>query len=177
MSAKEIRISGIQTASAKGAPMEARSSVLVVADVGIEDDRYATGTGAYSKSRRQNVPPELGQVRSVIRDVSFIARGAIQAANEGVAEPFTFVDTRRNVELDTDEDLRDLIGVYFWLSAVLCLGIEPCDPCDRPSSLSGKPGFREQFTNRGGLRARVVRGGLMQLADQLIIVSIADLEA
>lgn len=177
MSAKEIRISGIQTAPTKGAPMEAKPSVFVVADVGIEDDRYATGTGAYSKSRRQNVPPELGQDRSVIRDVSFIARGAIRAANEGAEELFTFADTRRNVELDTDNDLRDLIGVYFWLGAVLFLGIEPCDPCDRPSSHSGKPGFRQQFANRGGLRARVVRGGLMQLADQLTIVPVADLEA
>ena len=179
---KEVRLTAIQTCPDKKMPMVSQTSAVLIADMGIEHDRYATGLGAFSKSTRANVPPELNQGRPVIRDVSFISKQAILAANAARRtlfpnlldeSAFTFADTRRNFELNYEGDIRELIGVFFQIGSVVFLGIEPCDPCDRPSTISGKPGFKESFDGRGGLRARVVEGGILSINTVMEVVPFA----
>lgn len=179
----EILVTAIQTCSSKREPMVPRTSVVLVADRGIDDDRYANGTGAFSKSRRTNVPLELNQRREIIRDVSFITKQAIVASNVARSnlyperageDSFAFADTRRNFEVDYSGDIRELIGVFFAYGDVVFLGIEPCDPCDRPSAISGKPGFQECFAGRGGLRARVVEGGILSINNVLRVIPFAE---
>lgn len=152
-----------------GLPMESQTVVSLVEDKGIAGDRYENGTGAYSKAPRKNVPPELNQDRDIIRDVSLIAVEAIQAANQEYGTNFDFADTRRNMLVQGIEDLTSLIGVIFTIGGVAMLGIEACDPCDRPSKLSGKQGFNQAFQGRGGLRARVLSDGEIKVGDQVLI--------
>lgn len=162
-------ILALQTSSKMGLPMESQTVVSLVEDKGIAGDRYENGTGAYSKAPRKNVPPELNQDRDIIRDVSLIAVEAIQAANQEFGTDFDFADTRRNMLVQGIEDLTSLIGVIFTIGGVAMLGIEACDPCDRPSKLSGKPGFNQAFQGRGGLRARVLSDGEIKVGDQISI--------
>lgn len=159
----------INTSPKMGEAMQPQSVIPVIKDKGIVGDRYENGTGAYSKAKRENVPLELNQERRIIRDVSLIAVEAIEEANTENKTTFTFDDTRRNILVSGIEDLRSLIGVEFWIGGVAMLGIEACDPCDRPSKLSGKPGFNEAFQNRGGLRARVLEDGEIRINDAIQI--------
>lgn len=162
-------ILAINISSKMGASMDAQESVVLVEDKGILGDRYENGTGAYSKAPRKNVPPEFNQDRDIIRDVSLIAAEAIDAANQEFGTNFDFADTRRNILVQGIEDLRDLIGVVFTIGGAAMLGIEACDPCDRPSKLSRKPGFNQAFQKRGGLRARVISGGEVKVGDHIVI--------
>jgi hypothetical protein len=48
-------------------------------------------------------------------------------------------------------------------------GVKYCDPCTRPSKLSGKTkSFKERFFDRGGLIAEIIEGGVITVGDQLI---------
>jgi hypothetical protein len=164
---KKAEIISINICPVMGAPMESQDSISLIQDKGLAGDRYAEGKGAYSKAPRKNVPPELNQDRDIVRDISIIAEEAILAANEEFGTDFTFGETRRNVLVRGMEDLRLLIGVIFTIGGVAMLGIEACDPCDRPSKLSGKKGFNEAFQNRGGLRARVLMDGEIRVGDSI----------
>src|SRR5581483_7520262 len=116
----------------------------------LEGDRYATRTGSYSASPRK-----------VVRHLSLIARDAIDAANRDLSAPFDARETRRNIVVEgiSAEQMNALVGRTFRLGEALLRGVEKCDPCDRPSNLTRKPGFRAAFAERGGLRAEIVEGG------------------
>lgn len=147
--------------------MDPCEGVFLIKDRGIQGDRYAIGTGAYSRAKRINVPPELHQKRGIIRDVSLISEEAVQVVNHEFGTDFDFDDTRRNILVRGIDDLRSLIGVVFTIGGIAMLGIEACEPCNRPSKLSGKPGFNDAFQNRGGLRARVLCDGEIKIGDQI----------
>lgn len=138
-----------------GAPMLSRKRVRAVANVGIEGDRYAKGIGAWSKAKRET-----------IRDITLISREAIVEANDILIEwgmsPFEWNETRRNIVVE-GVSLNDLVGKRFQIGCVIFEGIELADPCKRPQALTGKPGFEKAFHNRGGLRARIVRGGRLEV--------------
>jgi hypothetical protein len=165
-----LEVLAINTSSKMGEPMNAQEHILVIQDKGLVGDRYENGTGAYSKAPRKNVPPALNQDRDIIRDISIISEEAINAANSEHGTTFTFDDTRRNILVRGIEDLRSLIGVVFMIGGVAMLGIEACDPCDRPSKLSGKAGFNAAFMGRGGLRARALRDGEIKVGDTISTV-------
>lgn len=138
--------------------MRYHTSTKAVRGVGLEGDRYALGIGAYSKSKR-----------IVIRHVSLIAIEAILEANKTAVVPFTIHDTRRNL-VTMGVDVNTLIGKIFGFGGhALFKGIEWCDPCDRPSYLSSKPGFEEAYKERGGLRAEVLEGGIITVGNPIIV--------
>ncbi len=161
----EAKVLAINISPHSGAPMEGRTEVKVVRDKGLQGDRYADGFGAFSRSQRENVPPELAQNRKIIRDVTLISREVIEQANEEHQTDFTFDQTRRNILVEGIEDLTTLIGVVFLVGGVAMLGIEACDPCDRPSQLADKTGFKDAFQGRGGLRARALEDGTIRVRD------------
>ncbi len=137
----------------KGEPMQEFDSVRAIAGRGLEGDRYAEGKGAYSKSKRVTT-----------RHASLIAIEAIDAANYENGTDFLPSDTRRNI-VTSGIDLNSLVGQEFTVGEVSMKGVELCDPCARPSALSGKKGFEPAFQNRGGLRAEVLTDGLIRKGD------------
>lgn len=141
-----------------GLPMVNLESVLAIKGVGLEGDRYSTGKGAYSKSRR-----------ITIRQVSLIAEESIHEANVGLSDPFLPEETRRNI-LTRGVNLNDLVGKKFKVGVVEMFGIEHCTPCQRPSVLSKKKGFEKAFTSRGGLRAEILSGGIINVGDHVDIM-------
>lgn len=143
----------IYIAPDKGVPMQAVKHIGAFAFRGLAGDRYALGKGAYSKGTRQTV-----------RDVTLLACEDIAAANASAGTDFTEAETRRNI-ITSGIDLEELVGCQFTIGVVEMLGIEPADPCGRPSKLSGKPDFKAAFAGRGGLRAQVLTSGLIAVGN------------
>lgn len=72
--------------------------------------------------------------------------------------------TRRN--LTTRVSLNELVGRRFWVGEVLCQGAGLCEPCQYLADLTGKP-LLHPLVHRGGLRADVVRDGVIRRRDPL----------
>ncbi len=152
------QVSGLYWCAGAGDAMQMADRLRVIAGIGLEGDRYATGLGAYSA-----IEP------SKLRHLSLITEEGIETANDwqqaAGLPSFSMAQTRRNVLLRgiSAQALNDLVGQCFWVGSIQCRGVELCTPCPRPSQLSQQDGFQEAFEGRGGLRAEVLLGGQLAL--------------
>jgi MOSC domain-containing protein YiiM len=89
-------------------PMESVQSVRVVVGEGLQGDRYGAGIGAAQFQGR----------RSPEKEVTLIAREAIEAANDEFNYTIEHLDTRRNL-LTAGVPLNDLVGKSFRVGPVL----------------------------------------------------------
>lgn len=159
-------IQAIYLAHSAGEPMRSLDHAPVNAGLGLDGDRYALGTGAYSTTEPIK-----------IRHISIISLAGIEIANEwleaGNEPPFNAADTRRNILLEgiTPDALNALVGQQFQLGDILMLGTELCTPCERPAQLLSRPSFMDAFEGRGGIRAKVLNSGFLSIGDKL---SLAD---
>ena len=156
------QISALYWCDTAGQAMRQADLLRVIANQGIEGDRYTTGQGAYSDTQ----PPKIRHLSLITEDGIFTANEWQEAAG---LPAFTMAQTRRNVLLRglSAPDLNGLVGHRFWVGEVECFGVELCTPCPRPSQLSQQPGFQEAFEGRGGLRAQVLSSGWLRLGDAL----------
>jgi hypothetical protein len=161
---KNAYIQAIYLAAYAGAQMLSVSTAKANAGIGLEGDRYALGTGAYSATE----PPK-------VRHISIIALAGIETANDwlraGDEPTFDGTETRRNIALAgiTASALNTLVGQRFQLGNIQLLGTELCTPCERPAQLLGRPSFMEAFEGRGGLRAEVLNSGVLAVGDKLFM--------
>ena len=151
-------ILAIFVATNAGDTMQEVLEITALAGMGLEDDRYATQTGSWSKTK-----PET-------RDVSLISIEAFARAKGLYGVNILPRESRRNilVSLGIDE-LNALVGKLFYPGDAVFEGTELCTPCNRPSKLSGKPGFMSAFNGTGGIRARVVTSGIIRIGDLIKI--------
>ena len=158
------RIQAIYLAPTAGMPMQPMDHVKVNAGLGIEGDRYALGTGAYSL-----IEP------SKVRHLSLIALSGITIANDwlraGNEPTFEASETRRNIILEgiTAPELNLLVGQKFQLGNILLMGTELCSPCERPAQLLNRPSFMDAFEGRGGIRAEILSSGVLAINNALFI--------
>lgn len=75
---------------------------------------------------------------------------------------------RRNL-VTAGVSLMNLVGVRFRVGDVVLEGIRPCDPCLYLERKAGAPGLKAALEGRGGLRARVVREGLLRVGDPVVV--------
>ncbi len=133
-----------------GGPMQQVAEVEAIADQGLKGDRYATGEGSFNKGKTG--------VRQVTLMNSIFFEGS----------EFEFTDSRRNLFVK-DVELMWLIGREFQIGTARFHGVKYCDPCTRPSKLSGKTkSFKEAFFDRGGLIAEIIEGGQIKVGDLVI---------
>ena len=157
-------IQAIYLTASAGTQMLSVNTAKAIAGSGLEGDRYALGTGAYSA-----IEP------TKVRHVSIIALSAIDTANDWLTagdEPtFDVSETRRNIALAgiTASELNALVGQRFQLGSIELLGTELCTPCERPAQLLSRPSFMEAFEGRGGIRAEVLTSGALAVCDKLLI--------
>jgi len=139
------------------APMREVADVLALAGRGLEGDRYALGTGTYSNSPRD-----------IRRHATMIAFADIETARRAGGE-FRPEETRRNIVIDgiSVEDTNALVGKAFRLGSALVKAVEVCVPCERPSMLYHKPGFKDTFAQGGGLRLEILEDGRIAVGDEL----------
>jgi MOSC domain-containing protein YiiM len=141
------RVAAIYRCASAGAPMEALREATAVAGAGLEGDRYAAGTGFYSPRPR----PDGG------REVTLIEAETLDALRAETGINLDPSESRRNI---TTRGIRlaDLIGRRFTLGEALCEGVDRCPPCQHLVDVTGKA-VLEPLVDRGGIRARIVRGG------------------
>lgn len=147
-------------------PMTNKLKVKVIANEGIDGDRYSSYVGTFSNTNKGKV-----------RDITLITRVGIDTANHFLSaknlQSFLDEETRRNVVISeiTPEELNNLVGQTFYLGSIRLKGTELCDPCSHPSKLTGKDEFKSAFTGRGGIRAQVLDAGEISVGDFLSIIS------
>ena len=145
-------VEAIHIATAAGAPVRPVDEIRAIAGVGLEGDRYADGRGHYQDGR-------------VSRDLTLIEAEALEALAREHGIALAPGETRRNVTT-RGVGLNELVGRRFWVGEALCLGTRLCEPCQYLADLTGKPLLRP-LVHRGGLRADIVRGGLIRSGDQV----------
>jgi MOSC domain-containing protein YiiM len=156
---------GIYTSPAKGEPTHKRESVIAEEGVGLEGDRYRVGVqkGTYSGHR----------ILEVQRNVTIISQQGIEdARRELVAQggiPFEDSETRRNIVVSgvSPAQLNALVegNQSIWIGNVEVRVMQTAPPCNVPSQQYGKPGFRNVFERRGGVRGTIVNTGRIHQGD------------
>ncbi len=157
------RVEGIFLAEVGGAPMRSVSEVEAVPGVGLVGDRYSKGVGTYSGN-----PANFSEVTLIEKEVVEAVRG-----ERGI--PLEYWEARRNL-CTSGVRLNDLVGRRFRVGEVWLLGERLCEPCGHMERLS-HPGVKEALRGRGGLRARILRGGVIRVGDVVeeMILQEADL--
>ncbi len=145
----------IFTTPALGEPMRPHEEARAIAGGGLEGDRYALGTGFYSST-----PTTAGA-----RELTLIDLGAIDGVTAQTGIPFSTIESRRNI-VTSGVDLDALIGQAFTVGEVLCEGVRGCPPCIHLEELTEKR-VMKALARTGGLRARIVRGGMIRVGDAI----------
>ena len=143
----------IHVASKAAAPMDELPKANLVAGIGIEGDRYATGLGTYSKRYhldRQVTLIEIEVLESIARD-----RGVELLPSEH----------RRNLTT-RDVPLGHLVGQYFRVGDCVLYGGRMNVPCLYLETLIAKKVFKP-LINRSGLNCRVVVGGTIRIRERI----------
>lgn len=134
-------VEGIYTGAVDEGPLHGVEQVQVQTGAGIEGDRYGH------------------------KDITLFEAEALEhlEANSGIVlQPH---EIRRNV-MTRGIDLNDLLGHRIRVGQVEAVVTELCHPCSHLQSLT-KPGVLKGLVNRGGLNADVLRGGVIQVGDQI----------
>jgi len=146
----------LHIASGAGAEMRALTEVLAVAGRGIEGDRYFTQSGTYSNH------PGTG------RAITLIEMEAIEALAREYDVHLATGLARRNL-VTRGVALNHLVGKIFAVGAVVLRGMRLCEPCLHLEKLSVK-GAARGLIHRGGLRAEIVKGGVIRVGDAIAVI-------
>ena len=151
-------VEAICVARAASAPMESLTSVEAIPGAGLEGDRYWAGIGFYSSR-----PTDPGA-----REVTLIEAEVLDRLRQEHAIELAATDHRRNLTT-RGVRLSELLGKRFRLGAVELEGVRDCPPCEHLESIVGKSVMRPLLES-GGLRARVLVGGIIRVGDPIEVV-------
>ena len=149
---------GIYVTPDAGGVMQGVQSALAIAGQGLDGDRYAAGAGFYSAT-----PTTEGA-----RQLTLIELEAIDDVRTQGNVDLDETETRRNLVTEGVR-LRELLGKRFTIGSVLCEGVRGCPPCNHLDELAGKS-LMPLLVRTGGLRARIVEGGVITVGDRIEIV-------
>ncbi len=148
------RVALLLIAPRAGAPTVACEEVELVVGKGIAGDRYALGLGHWSDPKWPD--QELTLFEAEVAE-------ALGLAPEQL---------RRNV-VTRGVELTTLAGREFCLGegGVTAFGVRACDPCAYIEGFTRPGAMRELAGFRGGLRARIIRGGIVRLGDAITVTA------
>jgi MOSC domain-containing protein YiiM len=127
--------------------MVSSESVMVRADKGIEGDRY------FKAPNRKGPDYQL----------TLIELENIDAFNATFGTQLSPDAPRRNI-VTSGVRLNDLSGRQFNVGPLLLEGLELCEPC-RLFKVRTDPRTLKFFEGKGGLRTRVLTGGVLKVGD------------
>jgi MOSC domain-containing protein YiiM len=145
------RLEAIYIGARKREDLQRVEQVRAVAGSGLAGDRYGCQEGTFSKPGSPD------------REITLIEIEAIEALArecELVVEPG---QARRNL-VTRGVPLNHLVQKEFSVGDVVLFGIRLCEPCDHLESLTVK-GIKAGLCHRGGLRAQIIRGGVIYAGD------------
>jgi MOSC domain-containing protein YiiM len=120
---------------------------------GLDGDRYFRKEGSFS--------PKDGPDR----EVTLIEMEALEALGRECDLALAPNQSRRNL-LTRGVPLNHLVGKEFTVGDVVLRGLRLCEPCAHLEKLTVKGVARGLF-HRGGLRAQVVKGGVLRKGDAI----------
>lgn len=144
-------VQAIYICSAATQPMVEVREARAVPGRGLEGDRYFSKTGTYSER------PGTG------REVTLIAQETLGELKAELGIDLAPRDSRRNL-LTQGVPLNEWVGKRFRVGEVTLQGMRLCEPCAYLESLT-QPGVLEGLVHRGGLRAKILQGGVIRAAD------------
>ncbi len=133
--------------------MQSATSIRAVAGKGLEGDRYYSGCGSYSDH------PGTG------RHVTLIEAEALDALRRDYQLELDAGKTRRNI-VTCGVALNHLVGKEFRIGEITLRGLRLCEPCAHMEKLTVKGALRG-LVHRGGLRAEIVKGGVIRAGDTI----------
>jgi len=139
-------------APACGAPMQSPATAEALEEVGLVGDRYASARSHPANGRSDPT-----------RQVTLIESENIEYFFEQTGYRLAMSDSRRNI-VTAGIRLNDLCGRRFQIGTAMFEGIELCEPCN-PLKRRTHPELVRVLRHRGGLRARIVRGGAVSVGD------------
>jgi MOSC domain-containing protein YiiM len=152
-------VEAIHIARDASVPMVAVSEVEACAGEGLVGDRYFEKRGFYSPRPTEPGAREVTLFEGEVLDWLGSEHGISMVAGEH----------RRNLTT-RGVRLNDLLGQRFQVGEVVLEGVKDCPPCEHLQGLAGKPVLRP-LVDRGGLRARVVEGGVLRVGDALVVLA------
>jgi MOSC domain-containing protein YiiM len=147
------RVEHIHLTGRAGEPMRAIHRIRLIAGIGLDGDRYATGLGEFSK--------HLGTGRAL----TLIEAEVLDALRASLGIDLQPGEARRNVTT-RGIALNALVGQRFRIGGVLCEAARLCEPCQYLEDLLVKP-VRHPLLHRGGLRADVLEDGEIRIGDEV----------
>jgi hypothetical protein len=142
-------VESIAIAADAESPMQIVVSASALAGYGLEGDRYARSAGTFSSRTGRRPGYDLTLIAvEVVEELT--ARGA----------RLDFGSTRRNI-LTRGIDVNALVGREFSIGQVRCRGLRLAEPCAHLERLAG-PGLLRPLIHRGGLRADILDGGVIE---------------
>lgn len=157
------RVEAIFIAARSAAPMQRVEQVEARTGHGLVNDRYSAAAGTFSDKEREvaAVDPDA--------QVTLIEAEAVEAAAREYEIALDPSETRRNI-LTRGAALNHLVGREFKVGdEVVLRGIRLCEPCGHLEKLT-RQGVRKALIHRGGLRAEIVRSGVIRTCDSIAII-------
>ena len=148
---------GIYIVPKRGKDLQTVARVEAVAARGLVGDRYFLKDGTYSAKDGPD------------REVTLIEAEAL----DGLASEYQITlephQARRNL-LTRGVPLNHLVGKTFTVGDVTLHGIRLCEPCGHLEKLTCK-GVEKGLLHRGGLRAQVLAGGVLEVGAAITLQS------
>ena len=139
------KVIAIHIAAKARQEMKEISAATLIADKGIEGDRY------FGKKPKQNV--------------TLVQEEFLEEAADEIGVTYRPGMSRRNITV-RGVALNDLIGRRFRIGEVDLEGMSLSEPCQNMERSIG-PGAIAALSSRCGIRARVIRGGVIHKGDEL----------
>jgi len=127
--------------------------INAIEGMGLEGDRYYNRTGTYSNKHDES------------REATLIESEALEALAKDYNVELKGTESRRNIST-RGVALNHLVGKEFKVGEAVFRGIRLCEPCTHLEEVSGKPA-RKGLIHRGGLRAQIVKSGMIQVGDEI----------
>jgi len=153
-------VTGIFITAEAGTPVRSVVEANAVAGHGLDGDRYWDGVGFYSATPTTPGARELTLIEEERLD---------EVARDGF--PLGPGEHRRNVTT-RGVALDRLLGRQFRIGGVLCEGVRDCPPCNHLDAVTGRA-LLAPLIHRGGLRARIVTGGVIRVGDGITLVDVS----
>lgn len=155
MASKNGSVEAIYIGLEAAGPMSPVRAIRAVAGQGLEGDRYSRQAGTWSR------PHHPGS------QITLVEAEAVEAIGRDYKIDLRPEQTRRNV-LTRGVALNHLVGKRFSVGGVTLEGVKLCDPCNHLEKLTAT-GVKLALTNRGGLCANVVTGGVISQGDPVVV--------
>lgn len=146
------RVVSIHITGKAAEPVKSVGAVRAVAGQGLEGDRYFLRTGTSSHKHGPD------------REATLIEIEAIEALERDYGVKLSPGDARRSI-VTRGVTLNHLVGKEFRVREAVFRGIRLCEPCQHLARLTGQEKVLPGLVHRGGLRAQVVRDGMVRVGD------------